>query len=255
MFSKSLIPSLMFIPSLLLGEIFETDCFGDIINYVVPNTIVFCDLDNTLIETNQLLGSVQWGDEYQTQLIALGRSPEESYQIAYKLWLDIRPITKMRLVDPNIPGIIHNMQQRGYLVLGLTARMRDEPQFTHPHLDQADIAFDRRYPDQEVVLSTGSVLYTKGILFCDQYMKGEVVLAFLKQFGLFPDRIVFIDDKLSHVKEVEETLTNAGIQYVGFHYRKSEQRIYDSQIIDIQIKHFPRLISDEDARAIIMSRS
>ena len=89
----------MTIPSLLLGKIIETDLFEEVINHLSPNTIIFCDLDNTLIEANQQFGSVQWGDNHKRKLIELGHSPKAAEEILRNLWLEILPIMPMRLVD------------------------------------------------------------------------------------------------------------------------------------------------------------
>src|ERR1700730_17206948 len=92
---KQLILALMIMPSLLIGKIIETDLFEEVINHLSPNTIVFCDLDNTLIEASQQFGSVQWGDNYRRKLIDSGESSEKAEEIVHNLWLKMLPIIEM----------------------------------------------------------------------------------------------------------------------------------------------------------------
>lgn len=252
---KLLILTLTIMPSLLTGKIIETDLFGEVINHLSPNTMIFCDLDNTLIEASQQFGSVQWGDIYRRQLIESGESPEKAEEIVNNLWLQMLSIITMRLVDAEAPGIIQKIQQNGHVVLGLTARYPEEAQYTHPQLDQVGIYFDNRFSDREFFFHA-PVLYENGILFCGTNKKSEVLIAFLKQLNLFPQKIIFIDDKLSHVQDLEHALAPLNIDYVGIRFSKADKRIeeYDHKIVDIQLELFPPFISDEEAYQLLSMR-
>lgn len=243
----------MIMPSLLTGKIIETDIFEEVINHLSPNTIVFCDLDNTLIEANQQFGSVQWGDNHKRKLIELGHSPKDAEEILRTLWLEILPIMPMRLVDVEAPRIIQNLQQKECVVLGLTARYPEDSPNTHPQLDRFRIHFDKQYPDQEIFLKD-SALYEKGILFCGTHnKKSEVLIAFLKQLNLSPKKIILIDDKLSHIQDLENILPSFNIDYVGIRFSKADKRVseYNSIIADIQWKLFPPFITDEEAHQLL----
>ena len=251
---KQVILVLVIIPS-LFGKIIETDLFEEVVNHLSPDTILFCDLDNTLIEASQQFGSVQWGDNYRRELIDSGESSEKAEEIVHDLWLKMLPIIKMRLVDVEAPKIIQKLQQNGCIVLGLTARYQEEAPYTHPQLDQVGIYFDKRYPDQEIVLNN-SVLYEKGILFCGTHnKKSEALITFLKQLNLFPQKIIFLDDKLSHIQDLENSLAPSNIDYIGIRFSKADKRVreYDSTLADIQSKLFPPFITDEEAYQLFLS--
>lgn len=46
-------------------------------------------------------------------------------------------------------------------------------------------------------------LYKQGILFCLQPVKGEALGVFLDHIKCFPNKVVFIDDKIEHLKSVQ----------------------------------------------------
>jgi hypothetical protein len=245
----------MFIPSVLIGDIMETEFFEEIINHLSPNTLVCCDLDNTLIEASQQFGSVQWGDNHRRSLIESGVSPEEAEEIVHQIWMKMLPIITMRLVDPEAPRIIQNIQQQGHIVLGLTARYPEEAQYTHAQLDRVGIRFNSG--DHQKMLLDGPVLYENGILFCGNYnKKGETLINFLKIIKLKPKKIVFIDDKLSHIKNLENILTSFNIDYVGIRFSKADKRVneYDQALADLQWRLFPSFVTDEEAQQLLLKR-
>ena len=47
---------------------------------------------------------------------------------------------------------MQNLQQKKCIVLGLTARFPEDSPNTHPQLDRYGIHFDKRYPDQDIIL-------------------------------------------------------------------------------------------------------
>jgi hypothetical protein len=246
----------MFIPSVLISDILETEFFEEIINHLSPNTLVCCDLDNTLIEASQQFGSVQWGDNYRRSLIESGVSSEEAEEIVHQIWMKMLPIITMRLVDTEAPRIIQNFQQKGCIVLGLTARYPEEAQYTHSQLNRVGIHFDNRYSRQKMLLN-GPVLYEKGILFCGTCnKKGEALINFLKRIEFKPQKIVFIDDKLTHIKDLENILTSFNIDYVGIRFSKADKRVneYDQALADLQWRLFPHFVTDEEAKQLLLKR-
>lgn len=230
-------------------KIIETSSFEEVFDHLSPETILFCDLDNTIMEVTQHFGSVQWGDNHKEKLINSGESSEKAEEILHNLWFGILPHISMQLVDEQIPQIIQSIQKMGHFVLGLTARYPKEAWYTHPHLNRFQINFDKFFPDQHIPLES-PILYENGILFCGtQIKKSDALMAFLQLHNLTPKKIIFIDDKLHHVQDLEAPLTSANIEYVGIRYSKCDQRVkdYDEKIANIQWKLFPTFISDKDA--------
>jgi len=67
-----------------------------------------------------------------------------------------------------------------------------------------------------------------------------------------PKRILFINDKLSHLLSIEETAKERGIEFVGLRYAYSDVRkaAFDEKIAHYQFTYstFVHLLSDDEAR-------
>ena len=91
------------IPCLICGRIYETGDIGELKKYVAPGTLFICDLDNTLIEPAQMLGSVYWAEHYlYEQYKRLGLSNEDIYKFGLNKWSLVQARIPVRLVDPGM---------------------------------------------------------------------------------------------------------------------------------------------------------
>jgi hypothetical protein len=61
---------------------------------------------------------------------------------------------------------------------------------------------------------------TDGIIFCNDNNKGQTLLKFLEACNYKPEIIVFIDDKLNHLLDVEKECLLNKIQFIGIRYGK-----------------------------------
>lgn len=240
----------------LSSKILELDSFEDILKHVSHNTLVLCDIDNTLIEAQQHLGSVQWGDRYAETLIASGTSLAEAELIINDLWFDMLPTIPMRLVDPQGPQVLTQMKAFGAVVIGLTARRPKEAALTHPQLERFGIQFSQPLPAH--IPLHPQLHYENGIIFSGEFdKKSEALLKILHHFERPPQRILFIDDKLDNVIDLETAVTNLKIEYIGIRFSKADQRVreYNQDVVDIQWKCLPQFISDEHAHSILQNHS
>ena len=211
----------------------EMDSFEEVAAHVPANALVFCDLDNTLIEPIGQFGSVQWEEHYRKCLVASGQPIADAEQAAHERWLEVFPFVKMRLVDNMAPMVIRNLQGRGCIVIGLTARPPETAKTTYKQLSQLGISFNG--PESRHTFCLEEVLYENSILFCGiHHKKSEALLAFLKQMDFFQKNVLFIDDKLSHIKDVEGALQSYSLAYIGIRFSKVDSRVgtYDPKIAD-----------------------
>ena len=74
-------------------------------------------------------------------------------------------------------------------------------------------------------------------------------LAYLKKLDKMPKQIVMIDDKMSHVKNIAETLEPLGISFIGIRYGGADEKVkaFNPKIAEIQLEHFQKILSDEQA--------
>ncbi|MBS0623729.1 MAG: DUF2608 domain-containing protein [Verrucomicrobia bacterium] len=236
-------------------KIIETKSFEEIVKHLSANTLILFDVDNTLIEACQHFGSVQWGEDYQQKLIQEGQSPDQANRLLHEFWIQkILPVIPMRLVDEKIPAMMEFIRQKGHFILGLTARHPDEACYTHPQLSQFGISFDHLYPNQQIELQHPAV-YEQGILFCGvQNKKSETLKNFITKNNLAPQRVIFVDDKVSQIEDVKRGLDPFDMDYIGIRLSATDVRVqsYDPRIAEIQAKFLPHFLSDEEAHQLLL---
>lgn len=205
----------------LHGEIRETARIGVILdevqNCLPEETLVICDIDNTLLKASQYLGSIEWSDHVKALLEADGMSKKEAARIENILWRNVQPHISVELVDPETTHIIKRLMEKGVFVLGLTARTPEEADYSLEQLHSLDIDLEGPFVrDVQLFRLESNALYKNGVLFSTPLnKKSEVLLAFLKKNKLFPKRVVFIDDKFCHVQDVIHALEKRDISCLG----------------------------------------
>lgn len=249
------------LPTLLCGIIIETDSMLSILDYVQEETLVIADIDNTLIESQNQLGSSQWADYLGDFLSEPGKSFEEIDFILSDIWCEVQPLIKIRCVDPQTPQMIDQIQEQGLIFMGLTARRPSEIHFTHKQLSSAQITL-RNVIDEGFLEDFSdirkAISYHQGVVYCTPINKKSYALKlFLDKSNICPKRIIFIDDKLSHVRDVGVLVEDLGIDYVGMRFSGSDERVisFCPKIAKIQFDHLPKIISDDEAILILKSQA
>lgn len=251
--NKNFLGVVLALPILLFGKLVETDSVKTVIDHLSPGSLVIFDLDNTLIEPIQQLGSVQWGEAHVKRLVDSGMSHEKAEEMTHKKSLTMLPTIKLRLIEEASPEIIKSIQEKGIVVLGLTTRWPEEAKFVHPELRRLRISFDHPFLNHAIAFGVPA-LYENGVIFCStRNKKGEILVHFLKEHNVKPKKIIFIDDKFHHIQSVEQALAPLHIEYVGIRYSGSDQRVkeFDSRVTDFQWEHFPPFITDEEATSVL----
>lgn len=247
----------MALPTFLYGKILETDSMMSILDYVQENTLVVADLDNTLIESQNQLGSSQWGDYLGAIFTEPNRSFEEIDFLVAETWCKVQPLIKIQCVDPQTPQVVNQVQEQGIVFMGLTARRPCEIDYTHKQLVSAKIMLSNIIEESCLEASLDSrkgIIYHQGVVYCTPINKKSYALKlFLGKSKLYPKRIIFIDDKLSHVKDVGQLVEDLGIDYIGIRFSRADERVqsFCPEIAKIQFDHLPQIISDDEAMQIL----
>jgi hypothetical protein len=245
---------LFLMPLLVFGNIIETNRFADILDHLDVNkrTLVICDIDNTLLESEQQLGSVAWGDHMIAELKRKGLSEWQAEEIENIYWRLVQPYISVRPVDPHTQDVVRYMQQQGVDVLGLTARAPQEAACTVAQLKAIGVAFKDEATYELPVQPPA--LYHAGILFSTpHHKKSDVLLAFLAKSQIDPAFVIYIDDKISHVQDVVQRLENEKVPCIGIRFSGADARMkeFDAHVAEIQWKAFPDLLSDDEVRQSI----
>lgn len=261
----------LLLPKLLLSEIIETGDFADILLHIhratPETTLVVCDIDDTLLKGAQHLGSGAWGDYITAQLESKGVPQKLAKEVESVFWRTVQPHIKVEHVDPKAPHVIREIQKQKVTVLGLTARCPHEAAYTLDQLESLDfnlsneIYRDGVHLNSEVLIAEeweGKASYEKGVLFSSLFnKKSEVLFAFLEKHDIYPNRIIFVDDRLTHVKDLAEACEKRNITYIGIRFKRADDynKHFDSRIANIQWEVFPTILSNEEAQQLLNARA
>lgn len=146
-----------------------------------------------------------------------------------------------RPVTPDTAKIFNEIKNKGYKILGLTAgvtgtfgKTRSMEKWRVEGLRNIDIIFDASFVNAkpgslDQYIPNINKHYAKarhvcfpaaenGIIFTGMASKAEVLEAYLQFANIKPKKIIFIDDRMTHVKAVEEFCKKLNIQYIGYEY-------------------------------------
>lgn len=250
-------------PIFLKGMIVESPKFTEIKKHIEKRepekVVIACDIDNTLLRGSQHIGSVAWGDHIISELVNKGISKEKAEEIESILWQTVQPFVKVENVDSQTPAILGDIQNRGFLILGLTARCPEEADYTINQLLSIGInlgKLNRHFTFECLKNEEKKGMYKQGILFSTPFnKKSHALFKFLDENKIYPEHVIFIDDKLCHVEDLSRACNERNISFCGIRFSGADEHVkaFNHQIADIQWALFPSLISDEQAEQILIS--
>ncbi len=251
---KNLVVTLL-LSSFCRGAIVQIDQINDLYSYLKPSTLVIFDIDNTLMMTSQQLGSDQWFCKRSADYQAKGLSFQEATDKALSEWVAIQSITRVKPVETGGPEVVRRIQRQGYTVIGLTTRGLGLSTRTVEQLHSIGIDLSQTAPTQEETFfkATRGVLFRGGILFTAGTDKGVSLFRFLDRLDFTPKSIVFINDKTTHLEEVEKAARARGIEFLGLRYSRTDEWVasFNPEITDIQLRSFGHILSDEEAEKLL----
>lgn len=234
------------------AKIVETVTVDNIIPLIDKDTWLLVDLDNTTFEGKQALGHTEWFYDKARKKMKSGMTLEEATRECYPEWIEVQKVCPVKPVEAAFIPELMLLQEQGIVIMGLTHRQPSLVDSTLRQVNSLGLNFFDSAPVKEsfVVPSETPTKYVQGILFTGEYnKKGEIFVRFLSIINQKPKKIVFIDDKRSHVEEVETALIGQGIEYIGVHYTAIEhvEKVYSPQIAEFQYKIFNKILSNESA--------
>lgn len=146
-----------------------------------------------------------------------------------------------QLIESTAPLFIRNLQTKEIRLIALTAAMTRPfgmdylPKMRYEELQRNGIDFSYAFPEihelnlvnMKMCNQSFPVFYSGVLCSNGDYQrqknassKGKALCEFLKQAAWIPNKIIFIDDKLYNLEEMERTLHefDPGIIYQGLHY-------------------------------------
>jgi hypothetical protein len=251
---KYLVTLLLSLSVSLSAVIIEAPHFNTILNHVKPDSLILLDIDDTLLIPTQMLGNDEWFMHRIEELLQQGTSKSDALEKTINEWESIRHITNMQIVENGTDLIVEKLQDEGFIVMGFTTQGLALATRTHQQLNENHFDLSRTSPIKEGLyysIQGHGVLFRNGVLFTSGRHKGKALLQFLSLINLRPSHVVFINDKESHLKEVEEILEQNSIPFTGLRYAFSDKKKseFDWEIANYQFKNssFDQILSDEEA--------
>ncbi len=247
--------------SSLIGKTIEFHSFKDLASHLTPDTLVVLDIDDTLLITKQMLGCDEWFIYRMNQRKSEGMSPSAALEKTLSEWEAVRHLTQMEIVEPNTESVIQSLQKQGYCVFGLTTQGLALATRTIQQLNEKQIDFTVSAPTQEDVyfpLKQHGVLFRKGVLFTSGMPKGEALFQLCKMINRPVSRIVFVNDKATHIADIEEMAKKQSVDFLGLRYARSDAKkaAFIPEIAELQFHHsnFGKILSDDEARSLLKSQ-
>ncbi|MCH9634072.1 MAG: hypothetical protein S4CHLAM7_08100 [Chlamydiae bacterium] len=249
---------LTFLLSSLQAEILEINNLAEALPYVDEDTLVVLDIDDTLMVPAQMLGGDCWFRFSLKELQELGLSFEEALAKILPEYMLLQHITEVLPAEMETASVVHQFQKKGHKVIGLTTRSTELAYRTIEELKSLDIDLSK-VPlfHEETYLSTAFPLcYIEGILFTQLRHKGQALRELCDFLGFGLKKVIFINDKLKYLEQLEDTFSGTDVDYIGFRYGACDHDIeeYDPALANIQKKYYNALLSDEDASAILAAK-
>lgn len=157
---------------------------------------------------------------------------------------------KTSLVDQRVLDLMElvKLKQLKMIVLtscgtgkyGLIEKMEDWKinQLEDLGLSFSDSHFEREKWFDSMHGPHGVPLLKKGVIFTAQIDKSIVLDQFVKEENIYIKKIIYVDDQVKNLKDVEEYCSAKGIKFVGFEYTavkdKPVEKI-DEKLIEIQL--------------------
>lgn len=243
------------------GEIIEVKNFNEILHYVNKETLVIVDIDDTLLIPIQTLGTDVWFVSRLEQYFQIKQDLLSALDRALAEWEAIRHITDVKIVEKGTDEIIDVMQKNNIVIMGLTTQGLALATRTVVQLNSLSIHLERTAPsthDSYFINGKNGVLYRKGVLFTSGTSKGEALIKFFDLIDYHPKRVIFINDKKTHLHDVEKSVELSGMDFIGLRYSYSDERVanFSAEIADMQWRHstFEHLLTDEEAASLLKQK-
>jgi phosphoserine phosphatase len=232
----------------LNAVIYETTNVNDMIQHSDERTLVICDLDNTLIEPRQLIGSDQWFCYEIQRRVNAGESSKQACANTIPIYNTIQKITQVNLIDNQAPEVIKELKKYSARVISLTARNYELIAATQRQLKSVGIDFNsQEAPQMQLLENDGSIINHNNISYLNGQNKGVYLTKYLELNSLDFDKVVFIDDKRKNLEAVESVVENLGKTFIGLRYAALDEKVksLDPNIASIQIEIFNSLFNNE----------
>lgn len=215
------------------SQVVEIDDLARVAQAVADNggrrTLLVLDIDDTLLTSAGFFGSDAW---YEWQKTLPAGDPGKVACLFDVISLNYEAGAQ-QATQADGPALIHPLVQRDALMLtsrnplyrGGTLRTLRDAGYALPTMldgrDEGRIWRWRKTPQAAPV----TVSYDQGVFMTTGQDKGLVLLDLLGRLGMSYQRVVLVDDGEKNIAAMQAALRDAGIDYLGLHYRRVDKRV------------------------------
>lgn len=217
------------------AEIIKANNFAilknEIIRLASKDSLVLFDVDDVLISPTDEFNFRSKIRKYLKKEIAKDKSKHEVEVIFSDFFLK----RKVQLINENMPKLLEFLRDKKISASALSAWWTDNfgtiqkmEKQRLKELEQVKISFADLSPFNEDIRFTsnknehgGTPMVISGIILTGLKDKGEVLGLALNSINKKFKRIIFIDDQIKYLKEVEKFCAKNGLDFVGIHYTES----------------------------------
>ncbi len=226
--------------------IVEHDSVEAIKDYLVDNTIVLFDVDDTLmyLDNETGFGGNKWINQMMVQgQGAYGCTREDLEAWVAPMYFDAQHKLPYKAVEETTATLIKDLQATGVPVMGLTARRLELIEITNKWLLNLGIDLSLTAPAREPMSFSINHpnVFVKGVLFCGGsqesggkrvHAKDKAIKAFFKHLNLKPARVIVVDDQKHYLEPIVSAIVSLGIDCVGIRYSRSDERMSSFSLDD-----------------------
>ncbi|MEI6805940.1 MAG: DUF2608 domain-containing protein [Myxococcaceae bacterium] len=184
-----------------VSEIHEISTMSEIEKWIIPDTLLLFDLDNTIFESTDIISHANWYNDMSKKY------PNKITEILKRNWAATQK-SDVKLIEKSTPELIKKLQDQGVRIMAFTSRNMVLLDATLRQIKSVGIDFSRTSPYED------SIHFHDGILFADNgYPKGEALRAYLKDIDFNPKRIILVDDLKKNLESVCKATRAIGLYY------------------------------------------
>ncbi len=203
----------------------ETKKINDVLLHTDANTLVAFDLDDTLMQATQYVGSITWEKHMTAHFQKEGFDKQEAKKKVCKIWRKLQAITSVKTVEPDTLKVLALLQEKNIQIMGLTARRPEVLDSTIKQLNSINLSLNANPLHPEEILFDNSACYVENVLYLGQGKnKGETFVNFLKKINHVPQKVLFVDDARHHCEHVSQALFQENIPCTCIHYTAAQQQ-------------------------------
>ena len=213
--------------------IFEEKSITTVSDYLYPETLLVLDLDNTLIESAFHYGSYQWGNFLIREALEGGADIDQALDEVMPLWDKAQHEIEIRTIEAEVEEWLNLQHDQKTLMLGLTGRSSQIATVTLNHLEQHGLKFSNWDSCEPFFKASPHFHLEEGVIFVGpKNNKGEALLHFINSLKTPIKRVVFVDDQISYLEQVEKSLEDTEIEYIGIRYAGADINVKNFDLVE-----------------------